>query len=163
MPDLTRSPAWQALHNHFEQVRHLHMRDLFTQDPKRFQRYSIKLEDFLLDYSKNRITDETESLLLELARDRDVPGWITRMFNGEKINHTEDRAVLHIALRNRANRPILVDGRDVMPEVNAMLEKMRSFCDAIHSQKWRGAKVLVHVMGTGQHFFKVVHTDGHCQ
>ncbi len=138
MPDLTRSPAWQALHNHFEQVRHLHMRDLFTQDPKRFQRYSIKLEDFLLDYSKNRITDETESLLLELARDRDVPGWITRMFNGEKINHTEDRAVLHIALRNRANRPILVDGRDVMPEVNAMLEKMRSFCDAIHSQKWRG-------------------------
>jgi glucose-6-phosphate isomerase len=138
MPDLTRSPAWQALQNHYEQVRHLHMRDLFEQDPKRFQRYSIKLEDFLLDYSKNRITDETMSSLLELARDRNVPGWITRMFNGEKINHTEDRAVLHIALRNRSNRAILVDGQDVMPEVNAMLGKMRSFCDSIRSQKWRG-------------------------
>lgn len=138
MPDLSRSPAWQALKKHYDEVRQQHMRDLFAQDAARFQRFSIQLDDFLLDYSKNRITDETMALLLNLARDCDVPGWITRMFNGEKINHTEERAVLHVALRNRSNRPVLVDGEDVMLEVNAMLEKMRGFCDDLRSQQWRG-------------------------
>jgi len=138
MSELSKSSAWQALKAHFEQVRTKHMRDLFAEDPDRFTRFSITLEDFLLDYSKNRITDETMTLLFNLARDCDLSGWIERMFRGEKINHTEDRAVLHVALRNRSNRAIEVDGRDVMPEVNAMLNKMRSFTEAVRSRNWRG-------------------------
>ena len=138
MPGLTDLPAWQALKDHFEQTRAIRMRDMFSQDRARFKKFSIQLDDFLLDYSKNRITEETCSLLLKLARECDVPGWIERMFRGDKINHTEDRAVLHIALRNRSNRSIEVDGQDVMPEVNAMLNKMRSFTEAVRSRNWRG-------------------------
>jgi len=138
MSELSNSSAWQALKAHFEQVRTNHVRDLFAQDPDRFARFSITLEDFLLDYSKNRITDETMTLLFNLARDHDLSGWIERMFRGEKINHTEERAVLHVALRNRSNRAIKVEGQDVMPEVNAMLNKMRSFTEAVRSRNWRG-------------------------
>ena len=114
------------------------MRDLFAGDPERFQKYSIQLGDILFDYSKNRITDRTMSLLFDLARAAGLEDQRGRMFNGEKINFTEDRAVLHIALRNRANVPIQVDGQDVMPEVNEVLAKMRAFSDRVRDGSWTG-------------------------
>jgi len=136
--DLTQSPAWQALQAHQAQIAPLHMRDLFARDPQRFERFSLNLGDLLLDYSKNRITPGTMPLLFALARQADVEGWRDRMFRGEKINVTENRAVLHVALRNRSNRPILVDGEDVMPKVNAVLKQMREFSDAVRSGAWKG-------------------------
>lgn len=114
------------------------MRDWFAQDSQRFHDLSLQLDDLLLDYSKNRITRETFALLMDLARECDVSGWIERMFSGEKINCTEDRAVLHIALRNRSNRAIEVDGEDVMPKVNAVLDKMRGFTSKVRSGEWKG-------------------------
>jgi glucose-6-phosphate isomerase len=138
MPTLSDSPAWKALAQHQREIEHIHMRDLFAQDPERFERFSLRFESLLLDYSKNRITTETMRLLLDLATQADLSGWIVRMFDGEKINATENRAVLHIALRNRSNRPIRVDGQDVMPEVNAVLEHMRRFSQAVRSGTWRG-------------------------
>lgn len=132
-------PVWQALQAHSATVRKLHLRDLFAQDPERFRRFSLQLDDLLLDYSKHRITAETMSLLLDLARTVDVEGWRDRMFAGEKINTTENRAVLHVALRNRSGRPILVDDVDVMPDIQAVLEKMRVFSESIRSGDWRGA------------------------
>lgn len=138
MPTLSDSPAWKALAQHQREIEHIHMRDLFAQDPERFERFSLRFESLLLDYSKNRITTETMRLLLDLATQADLSGWIVRMFDGEKINATENRAVLHIALRNRSNRPIRVDGQDVMPEVNAVLEHMRRFSQAVRSGMWHG-------------------------
>ena len=138
MPTLSDSPAWKALEQHQQEMATCHMRDLFARDPDRFQRFSLPFEDLLLDYSKNRITAETMRLLLNLASEADLSGWIARMFAGEKINVTEDRAVLHIALRNRSNRPIRVDGQDVMPEVNAVLAHMRDFSHAVRSGTWKG-------------------------
>ena len=114
------------------------MRDLFAQDPDRFKKFSLEFEGLFFDFSKNRITGETMKLLRALAVERDVPGWAKKMFTGEKINITENRAVLHIALRNRSNRPILVDGKDVMPEVNAVLAHMKEFSDAVRSGEWKG-------------------------
>ncbi len=114
------------------------MRDLFAQDPQRFERFSLRLGDILLDYSKNRITEKTMALLLDLARQAGLQAKIEAMFSGEKYNNTEKRAVLHIALRNRANRPILADGVDVMPAVNRVLAHMREFSDAVRSGAWRG-------------------------
>jgi glucose-6-phosphate isomerase len=116
----------------------LHMRDLFDADPQRFERYSLKLDDLLFDYSKNRITDKTLNLLFDLARQAGLTEKIQAMFLGEKINNTENRAVLHTALRNRANRPIELDGQDVMPEVNRVLQKIRYFSEAVRSHEWRG-------------------------
>src|SRR4051794_34669072 len=134
----TQLAAWQALESHYRQVAPLQMRDLFRQDPERFRKFSLRFDDILLDFSKNRITEQTLKLLLDLARESDVPGWIEKMFTGQKINTTEDRAVLHVALRNRSNRPILVDGKDVMPEVNGVLEHMRRFTEAVRSGSWKG-------------------------
>jgi glucose-6-phosphate isomerase len=114
------------------------MRDLFAQDPERFKTFSLDFDGLLLDFSKNRITSETMKLLQALAMECDVPGWTKKMFNGEKINLTENRAVLHIALRNRTNRPILVDGKNVMPEINAVLDHMGTFSKAIRSGQWKG-------------------------
>ncbi len=119
-------PAWKALEAHYPKIAPLQMRDLFAQDPKRFDKFSLRFQDILLDYSKNRITEETMRHLFDLARQADLPGWTEKMFTGQKINITEGRAVLHIALRNRSNRPIFVDGKDVMPEVNAVLAHMRN-------------------------------------
>ncbi|MGD2103991.1 MAG: glucose-6-phosphate isomerase [Anaerolineae bacterium] len=138
MSNLTESPAWQALIKHQLEMDDVHMRDLFGRDPQRFERFSLQLGDILFDYSKNRVTDETMSLLIDLAREANLNEWIQAMFSGEKINATEDRAVLHVALRNRSNRPILVDGEDVMPEVNRVLDKMRRFSEAVRSGQWRG-------------------------
>jgi glucose-6-phosphate isomerase len=116
----------------------VHMRDLFAADPRRFQRFSLRFGDVLLDYSKNRITEETLRLLLQLAREADFERWRERMFSGDKINNTEGRAVLHVALRNPLDRPIFVDGQDVMPEVVRVREQMRGFSDAVRSGAWRG-------------------------
>lgn len=134
----TLSPAWQKLVSHCQEMTPVLMRDLFAEDSQRFPRYTIQLDDLLFDYSKNRITDQTLQLLFELARYADLDSWIKRMFSGEKINFTENRAVLHTALRNRANSPVYVDGHDVMPEVNRVLQQMRDFCGKIHSGAWRG-------------------------
>src|ERR1700722_15844394 len=138
MPVPTRLPAWQTLETHHKEVAPLQMRDLFKQDPKRFDKFSLRFQDILLDFSKNRITAETIKLLYDLARQSDLAGWTEKMFTGQKINTTEDRAVLHVALRNRSNRPIVVDGKDVMPEVNAVLAKMRAFTDQVRSGAWKG-------------------------
>jgi len=137
-PDLTATTTWQALAAHRQQMEDVHLRDLFAEDPNRFERFSLRFGDILFDYSKNRITQETIELLLALASQASVDSAIEAMFNGAKINTTEDRAVLHIALRNRDNRPILVDGEDVMPAVNAVLAKMRKFSEAIRSGTWKG-------------------------
>lgn len=138
MSALTQSDAWQALQAHHQVMSRVHMRDLFDKDPQRFKKFSLQFDDLLLDYSKNIITEETLSLLLDLARQGKVSDWIGRMFSGDRINITENRAVLHIALRNRSNRPILVDGEDVMPSVNRVLTQMRSFSEAVRSGQWRG-------------------------
>jgi glucose-6-phosphate isomerase len=138
MATLTGLSAWKAIESHFRDIADIHMRDLFAQDPKRFERFSVKLDDILFDYSKNRITDETMALLLELARECGLREKIEAMFSGQKINTTEDRAVLHVALRNRSNRPIEVDGKDVMPEVNRVFAQMRAFSDAVRSGTWKG-------------------------
>ena len=133
MPSVTQLPAWKNLEAHYHEISALQMRDLFTGDPERFKKFSLRLDDILFDYSKNRITEKTIDLLVELARRAGLAEMIEAMFSGEKINNTEGRAVLHVALRNRSNRPILVDGKDVMPEVNRVLEKMRLFSDSVRS------------------------------
>ena len=135
---LIDSPAWQALVKHQQLMAGVHMRDLFAGDPGRFERFSLGWGEFLFDYSKNRITEGTMALLIDLAYQANLPQAIEAMFNGAKINLTENRAVLHIALRNRSNRPILVDGQDVMPEVNRVLAKMRTFSEAVRSGAWKG-------------------------
>ncbi len=135
---MTSLPAWKALQEHKKALDGVHMRDLFAKDPQRFEKFSLRLDDFLLDYSKNRITAETMPLLHQLAHEAGLEDWRGKMFSGDKINNTEKRAVLHVALRNRSNRPIMVDGKDVMPEVNAVLAKMRTFSDAVRSGAWTG-------------------------
>ena len=134
----TQTKAWKALNNHKQDIEQLHMRDLFAQDSQRFEKFSLKLGDLLLDFSKNRITEETTKLLVSLAEEMELPAWKERMFNGEHINVTEDRAVLHVALRNRSNKPMLVDGKDVMPDVNVELEHMKVFSEAVRSGEWKG-------------------------
>ncbi len=138
MSELTESPAWRALAEHHKKMAGVHMRTLFAEDPKRADALSIEVGDVFLDYSKHRVTAETMKLLFDLARQAKVHEAIGQMFGGKKLNGTEDRAVLHVALRNRGNRPILVDGKDVMPEVNAVLAKMRGFTDRLRSGDWKG-------------------------
>ncbi|MEX1019192.1 MAG: glucose-6-phosphate isomerase [Litorilinea sp.] len=137
-PGLTALPAWRALAQHRAAMETVHMRDLFAQDAARFDRFSLQLDDLLFDYSKNRITGETLQLLLDLAAKTGVAARRDAMMRGEKINTTEDRAVLHVALRNRANTPILVDGENVMPAVNRVLAQMRRFSEAVRNGEWRG-------------------------
>lgn len=138
MSKLTKTSAWKALRAHHQRIAHKHMRVMFANDPLRFENFSGKACGILLDYSKNRITGKTLSLLFDLAREARVEEWRDRMFAGEKINFTENRAVLHTALRNRANTPVYVDGQDVMPDVNAVLEHMREFSEAVRNGQWRG-------------------------
>ena len=138
MATLAASPAWQALARHRGEMEGVHMRDLFDHDPQRFTRFSLQFEDILFDYSKNRITEETMALLVALARQAKVQAQAEAMFTGQKINVTEGRAVLHVALRNRSNRPIRVDGQDVMPDVNRVLAKMAHFSQAVRTGQWRG-------------------------
>jgi glucose-6-phosphate isomerase len=147
----SESLPWKALQNHYAKVAPLHLRQLFADNPNRFDKFSVKACDILLDYSKNRVTDETMRLLFDLARRADVKGWTEKMFTGEKINVTENRAVLHVALRNRSNRPILMDGQDVMPEVNRVLQQMSAFCDKVRSGVWKGytGKTITDVVNIG--------------
>ena len=134
----TQTRSWQKLSEHFAAIKDVHLKDLFAEDPDRFKHFHVRFHDTLVDYSKNRLRRETLSLLIELARETGVQTAVSRMFAGEKINETEDRAVLHIALRNRANSPIMVDGQDVMPRVNAVLAKMELFSNRVRSGQWRG-------------------------
>jgi len=138
MSALSQLPAWQALATHRQRMGTIHMRDLFAADTQRFAKFSLSFQAILFDYSKNRISDETLALLLNLAQQAKLDVAIDAMFSGAKINTTENRAVLHVALRNRSNRPILVDGQDVMPEVNRVLGKMRTFSEAVRSGDWKG-------------------------
>ena len=138
MASLNQLPVWKKLCQHQEQIAPVHMRDMFAQDANRFNKYSLKFADILLDYSKHRINDETLPMLFQLAREAEVETWRDRMFAGDKINITENRAVLHTALRNRANTPVMVDGRDVMPDVNAVLTQMRQFSDRVRNGSWLG-------------------------
>jgi glucose-6-phosphate isomerase len=134
----TSLPAYTQLKAHYETISDRHLRDLFAEDPGRFPRFTRQFEDILLDFSKNRITDETLSLLLQLAEQAGLTDAIGKMFSGDKINRTEDRAVLHVALRNRSNTPILVDGADVMPDINTVLYRMKRFTERIRSGEWKG-------------------------
>ncbi|MEI9882984.1 glucose-6-phosphate isomerase [Atlantibacter hermannii] len=148
----TQTAAWQALQNHYAEMKDVTIASLFADDADRFAKFSATFDDqMLVDYSKNRVTQETLDKLLALAKETDLQGAIKSMFSGEKINRTEGRAVLHVALRNRSNTPILVDGKDVMPEVNAVLEKMKSFSEAIISGSWKGytGKAITDVVNIG--------------
>jgi len=138
MSALTQSPAWHALVAHRQEIDSIQLRELFATDAERFDKFSLRFTDILFDYAKNRITDKTMMLLLALAQQAKLAENIEAMFTGQKINTTENRAVLHVALRNRSNRPILVDGQDVMPEVNRVLAKMRIFSEAVRSGAWLG-------------------------
>lgn len=148
----TQTAAWQALQKHFDEMKDVTIADLFAKDGDRFSKFSATFDDqMLVDYSKNRITEETLAKLQDLAKECDLAGAIKSMFSGEKINRTENRAVLHVVLRNRSNTPILVDGKDVMPEVNAVLEKMKTFSEAIISGEWKGytGKAITDVVNIG--------------
>lgn len=145
-PTLTN--AWAALERHYAAMRAVHMRQLFAEDARRFERFSLRFEDMLVDYSKNIITEETLQLLLQLAYECHLPQAIALMFEGAPINETEGRAVLHVALRNRSGRPVLVNGQDVMPAIHAVLRQMKDFCARVHSGQWRGC--------TGQRITDVV-------
>jgi len=155
--DVTQRKAWIALQNHFSSMSEVQMRDLFAKDPERFEKFSTMFDNsktgakILLDYSKNIITDETMSLFTDLLNEVGLSDWISRMFSGDKINNTEGRAVLHVALRNRSNRPIMVDGKDVMPAVNNVLDRMKVFSESIRSGEWKGytGKSITDVVNIG--------------
>ncbi len=147
----TETPAWQKLELHFMTMQATHMRELFEQDDNRFQKFSLTFNDWLVDYSKNIITEETLQLLNELAESCELPVAIDAMFKGAKINQTENRSVLHIALRNRSNEPILVDGQDVMPDVNRVLKQMENFSDNLLHGNWKGytGKAITDIVNIG--------------
>lgn len=135
---MTRRAAWKALARHYEQIRDVHLRQLFAQDPQRGERLTLEAEGVFLDYSKNRITDETLRLLVQLAKESGLRGRIDAMFRGERINVTENRAVLHVALRAPRDASIVVDGENVVPQVHAVLDKMADFAERVRSGQWRG-------------------------
>ncbi|TAH24946.1 MAG: glucose-6-phosphate isomerase [Cytophagales bacterium] len=135
---LTEMKAWKALEEHYESTKHIQIKSLFSQDKERFDKFSLIFNEILFDYSKNRISQTTMELLFNLAKESGVEQWREKMFSGEKINNTEKRAVLHIALRNRSNSPIIIDGKDVMPDVNNVLEKMKKFSNSVREGIWKG-------------------------
>lgn len=148
---LTASPAWKTLQKHARDISNLHMRELFAQDPGRSDRYSLTAAGWHLDYSKNQITDETLKYLLRLAEQQQLISWRDKLFNGEKINHTERRAVLHTVLRNRSGQAVTVEGEDVIPEVRRVQQKMREFSEAVRSGGWKGhnGKAISDVVNIG--------------
>src|SRR6201993_4842126 len=135
---VTKPSAWKALAAHYKTISKLHLRQLFAEDPKRGQRMAIEAVGLYLDYSKNRVTDQTLELLLQLAAESGLRGRIDAMFSGEKINITEKRAVLHVALRAPKDESILVDGKNVVPEVHAVLDRMADFSNRVRSGEWKG-------------------------
>src|SRR5262245_43922673 len=130
--------AWGALNAHYKKTSNLHLRQLFADDPKRGERMTVEAVGLYLDYSKNRVTDETLRLLLQLAEQSDLQSRIEAMFRGEKINITENRAVLHVALRAPRGASIIVDGENVVPKVHSVLDKMAGFSDRVRSGAWKG-------------------------
>ncbi|MGO3164536.1 MAG: glucose-6-phosphate isomerase [Sphingobacteriaceae bacterium] len=136
--DFTKTQAYQYLADHFIQINAHSLKDLFQADPNRFDKFSVFLGDILLDYSKNRVNEETMALLAQLARECKLQDAIDAMFGGEKINETENRAVLHTALRNRSGEPVMMDGEDIMPEIRSVLERMRGFSERVISGQWKG-------------------------
>jgi glucose-6-phosphate isomerase len=134
----TRTENWKKLADHYEKMKNVQMKDLFADDPERFAKFSIRFNEILVDYSKNRLSGQTLKLLTGLADEIGLRDAIEKMFSGDKINATENRAVLHVALRNRGNTPVYVDDKDVMPEVNEVLEKMKDFSQRVISGKWKG-------------------------
>ena len=151
MSKLTESPAWQALAAHQQAIASLHMRDLFTQDSHRFEQFSLRFGDILFDFSKNRITQQTLPLLIDLANQAALTDKIEAMFNGLTINTTENRAVLHTALRNRSPHPVIVNGQDVMPDIKRVLAKMRQFSTQVRSGNWKGytGKAITDIVNIG--------------
>jgi glucose-6-phosphate isomerase len=135
---LAKRKAWKGLEEHYEEVRNLHLRNLFADDPKRGERMTVEAVGIFLDYSKNRVTDQSLKLLLQLAEESGLQARIDAMFRGEKINITEKRAVLHVALRAPRGTSIVVDGQDVVPQVHAVLDKMANFCDRVRGGAWKG-------------------------
>ncbi len=148
---LTKRPAWKALGAHYKRTRELHLRTLFAEDPKRGERMTVEAVGLYLDYSKNRITGETLALLLQLAEESGLHARIDAMFRGEKINVTEKRAVLHVALRAPRGASIIVDGENVVPRVHAVLDKMADFCNRVRNGAWKGytGKPIKHVVNIG--------------
>lgn len=148
----TTTQAWLLLKRHFEEeMGRVHMKELFAKDPDRFAKFSLTAEDILFDYSKNIITAKTLQLLLQLANDCSLKEAIEAMFSGEKINETEGRSVLHIALRNLSDNPVMSDGQDVMPEVRKVREQMKTFCEKVHSGEWKGytGKKIKYIVNIG--------------
>ncbi|MEZ4605868.1 MAG: glucose-6-phosphate isomerase [Deinococcales bacterium] len=148
---ITQSPTWQYLKSHQLAMQHQAMRNLFSQDAKRFEHFSLQFASILFDYSKHRINQETMQLLMNLAQEAKLNEMRQKMFTGAKINSTEKRAVLHTALRNFSDRPVFVDDQDVMPEVKQVLVKMKNFCSKVHSGAWRGYsdKSISHIVNIG--------------
>ena len=134
----TETAAWKSLIEHQVEMKKVQMKDMFKKNPKRFEQMSIKFEDILFDYSKNIINEKTLEKLFELAEECKVRVAREAMFSGEKINQTENRAVMHTALRNFSDTPMTVDGKDIMPEIRDVRQKMKSFCEKIHSGEWKG-------------------------
>ncbi|MGR8951318.1 MAG: glucose-6-phosphate isomerase [Gammaproteobacteria bacterium] len=151
MSSLTNSKAWTALKSHYQNIKNDSIREAFKKDPDRFKKFSLQHNDIIFDYSKNRINEETVALLVDLAEAQGLKQKIEAMFNGEIINTTERRAVLHTALRNRGNNPVYFAGKDVMPDVNRVLAKMRVFCDAVRSGAWKGytGKAITDIVSIG--------------
>ncbi|MDH3981985.1 MAG: hypothetical protein OES84_03695, partial [Kiritimatiellaceae bacterium] len=147
---LTERSEWKALDTHYSEIREIHLRDLFV-NSDRASEFTLQAEDLLLDYSKNRITSETMAKLVALAESADLKKWIEAMFTGEKINATEDRSVLHVALRAPKDAVIEVDGENVIPEVHAVLDQMAAFSDQIRSGEWKGytGKKIKNVVNIG--------------
>src|SRR5262249_29128327 len=148
---LTQRPAWKALKSHYEKIRNIHLRTLFADDPKRGERLTVEAVGLFLDYSKNRVMDETLRLLVQLAQESGLQERRDAMFRGEKINITEKRAVLHVALRAPKNESIMVDGTDVVPDVHAILTKMADFAQRVRSGSWKGhtGKRICNVINIG--------------
>jgi glucose-6-phosphate isomerase len=147
----TSTESWKKLKNHSEEMSGVHLRELFAADPRRFEVFSQREGDLLFDYSKNLITKETLSQLYELSRECGLPQAIEAMFSGEKINKTENRSVLHTALRNFSGQPVLTDGKDVMPDIHRVLSQMKSICEKVHSGAWKGytGKRIRHIVNIG--------------
>ncbi len=147
----TETSAWQRLEMHFLSMQATHMRELFAEDTNRFKKLHVNFEDILVDYSKNLIIDETLKELIALANEVELKDAITSMFRGDKINHTESRSVLHVALRNRSNTPVLADGEDVMPDVNKVLQQMKQFTSNLLNGTWKGfsGKTITDIVNIG--------------
>jgi glucose-6-phosphate isomerase len=147
----SQTKAWKQLSSHYSAMKDTHMAQFFREDAGRFSKFSVRFEDILTDYSKNILTDETKRLMIALANECQLKEAIEAMFNGQPINATESRAVLHTALRNRANTPVIVDGKDIMPEINAVLKQMEAFSNQVISGEWKGytGKAVTDIVNIG--------------